>query len=102
MSFIRTKEDFVCAHCDARVTGSGYTNHCPQCLWSTHIDEDPGDRASPCAGAMEPTNVFVSGTTFRIRHTCRKCGLIRVQDSSPEDNQMRLVELSAYPFNTRD
>jgi len=101
MSFIRTKEDFICAQCGASVTGSGYTNHCPQCLWSKHLDEDPGDRASPCGGAMEPTSVFVSGAGFRIRHTCRKCGLIRVQNSVAADNHSRLVELSAHPFNER-
>ena len=101
MSFTRTTENFTCEHCGTRVTGNGYTNHCPECLWSKHVDENPGDRASLCGGAMEPTSVFVSSGTYRLRQTCRKCGLIRVQNSAREDSHEQLVLLSAHPFNTR-
>lgn len=24
----------MCEHCSAEVLGTGYTNHCPKCLWS--------------------------------------------------------------------
>ncbi|HCR42265.1 TPA: hypothetical protein DIV45_02815, partial [Patescibacteria group bacterium] len=37
-NFIRTKEDFTCENCGHRVKGSGYTNHCPKCLYSQHVD----------------------------------------------------------------
>ncbi|MFA6992594.1 MAG: RNHCP domain-containing protein, partial [Candidatus Gracilibacteria bacterium] len=36
--FSRTIEDFVCEKCGAKVKGDGYTNHCPKCLWSKHVD----------------------------------------------------------------
>ena len=50
--FIKVKEDFVCEHCGAEVKGDGYTNHCPKCLWSKHVDVHPGDRAAECGGMM--------------------------------------------------
>lgn len=81
-----------------RVTGDGYTNHCPACLWSKHVDLFPGDRASPCQGAMEPVGVRVlSGGARRIVHTCLRCGFIRAQDAAKEDNDELLIELSARP-----
>lgn len=99
MSFTRTKEDFVCEQCGACVTGDGYTNHCPQCLWSRHVDLSPGDRASPCGGAMEPVGLQVpSGGAWRIVHKCLRCGFIRAQNAAREDNHTRLIELSARPL----
>lgn len=77
MSFKRTVEDFTCEHCGAQITGDGYTNHCPQCLWSKHVDVDPGDRAATCGGMMEP--VALEGTTgkYRIIQRCKKCSTER-------------------------
>ena len=40
--------------------GTQHRNHCPNCLWSRHVDSDvPGDRAADCAAAMEPIGVSV-------------------------------------------
>ena len=50
--FTRVVEDFTCGQCGAAVTGDGYTNHCPLCLWSRHVDINPGDRAAECGGLM--------------------------------------------------
>ena len=33
--------------------GSDHRNHCPNCLSSLHVDEEPGDRASDCGGIMD-------------------------------------------------
>jgi rubrerythrin len=99
MSFTRTIEDFACEQCGARVTGDGYTNHCPRCLWSKHVDLSPGDRASPCGGAMEPVSVRVpSGAARKIVHRCLLCGFIRAQSAAKEDNSKLLIELSARPW----
>ena len=55
--FQRKIEDFVCANCGAKIKGNGYTNHCPACLWSKHVDINPGDRASVCGGLMKPIDI---------------------------------------------
>ncbi|OHA23133.1 MAG: hypothetical protein A2W52_00170 [Candidatus Taylorbacteria bacterium RIFCSPHIGHO2_02_49_25] len=97
--FVRKIEDFSCERCGMRVTGSGYTNHCPQCLWSKHVDENPGDRASPCGGNMEPISVSVhSRGIYRVLHRCARCGFIRIQNAGKTDNIERLIELSTNPF----
>ena len=73
-TFIRKKEDFVCAKCGEQAKGNGYTNHCPNCLWSKHVDVNPGDRASECCGMMRPNLHEVKGDKYTIKHTCVKCG----------------------------
>ena len=96
MSFIRTVEDFVCEHCGAQVLGTGYTNHCPKCLWSKHVDIDPGDRAAECGGMMRP--VALEGATGRgyvILHRCEKCAFTRRQSIAEEDDKDALVGLAS-------
>ena len=43
------RDSFTCRVCGRLVTpqgaGSGHRNHCPNCLSSLHVDEEPGDRA---------------------------------------------------------
>lgn len=39
-NFTRVIEDFICENCGTEVKGNGYTNHCPKCLWSKHVDKD--------------------------------------------------------------
>ncbi|MEA1909889.1 MAG: RNHCP domain-containing protein, partial [Patescibacteria group bacterium] len=56
-NFIKTTEDFTCEHCGYNVKGTGYTNHCPKCLYSKHVDDVPGDRKNKCNGLMAPIGV---------------------------------------------
>lgn len=86
MAFIRKVEDFVCSNCGHAVSGSGYTNHCPKCLWSKHVDKDPGDRAEECGGMMEPIGLEGSTSEYRIVHCCEKCGAIRRVNASQADD----------------
>ena len=72
--FQRRHEDFTCANCDAEVMGNGYTNHCPQCLWSKHVDIHPGDRANDCGGMLQPIGLEQKGMEWVILHQCKKCG----------------------------
>lgn len=72
--FKRVKEDFVCENCCVEVSGSGYTNHCPECLWSKHVDIEPGDRASECGGMMRPVTLEEHQGGHRVLHRCVSCG----------------------------
>lgn len=76
-----TKNDggFVCAHCGREVLPLGVSsrNHCPFCLWSLHVDINPGDRANPCRGQMEPVGAVTDPRKgYIILHRCTKCGEI--------------------------
>jgi hypothetical protein len=85
MAFIRNKENFTCGHCAKAVVGNGYTNHCPECLWSQHVDKEPGDRAELCQALMEPIAVTITSDTYRITHRCVACGYEKINTTAPED-----------------
>ncbi len=73
--FRRTREDFHCLHCGAFVSGDGFTNHCPRCLFSRHVDIRPGDRAAECGALMPPVRARRDGKKgFMILHRCEACG----------------------------
>ncbi len=92
--FTRTIEDFTCEHCGTQVKGNGYTNHCPHCLWSKHVDINPGDRAATCGGLMKPLELTVKGDGYIILHECVKCGHRRPNKSVPEDDFDALLAVS--------
>jgi hypothetical protein len=96
MAFIKREENFICENCGAEVKGTGYTNHCPKCLWSKHVDIDPGDRASDCGGMMEPIFVGYEKDAFYIIHECAKCGIKKKNIASPEDNTDVLINKGKY------
>ena len=70
-------ESFVCKVCGKTVVptgaGSDHRNHCPYCLSSQHLDNEPGDRAAECGGVMEPIHLIgvqadrAGSKTMRIR-----------------------------------
>ena len=84
--FQRTIEDFVCEKCGEKVKGNGYTNHCPKCLWSKHVDIHPGDRAESCGDMMSPVSVDMKNGEYVINYTCVKCGAQRKKVADKNDN----------------
>jgi len=84
--FRRTVEDFICEQCGFPVEGNGYTNHCPKCLWSKHVDVNPGDRAAVCGGMMEPVGCEVGGGEQTIIHVCTQCDFERKNKVSKDDD----------------
>jgi rubrerythrin len=96
ITFRRVKEDFVCEKCGADVSGTGYTNHCPKCLFSKHVDVYPGDRAASCEGLMKPTGLYLKGGKEYIVHRCEKCGYTKNNSVAPEDNREVVIALSAH------
>ncbi len=93
MVFIKKNEDFVCENCGITVSGSGYTNHCPQCLWSKHVDLEPGDRGESCQGMMRPEDLYYKNGKWIIVHRCELCGFVRNDKIREEDNFEQVVEL---------
>ncbi len=94
-TFTKKVEDFNCAHCGTVVHGNGYTNHCPNCLWSKHVDNNPGDRGATCGGMMAPISVTPDGERFVITHKCEICGKEKRQRTSDDDNIDAIIELSS-------
>ena len=94
MSFKRTVEDFTCEHCENHVAGGGYTNHCPKCLWSKHVDVNPGDRMASCGGMMEPIALEGSSPDYVIVHRCLVCKYQHRNKTITEDETDTLLEVA--------
>ena len=94
MGFTSNIEDFTCGHCGAAVVGNGYTNHCPVCLWSKHVDVDPGDRLAVCGGLMEPIRIEGSSPSYILTHKCTVCGHEKRNVIADNDSPEKIVELA--------
>jgi len=103
--FQKRVEDFTCEHCKAEVKGTGYTNHCTQCLWSKHVDINPGDRKAveTCGGMMKPLRIEGSSGSrgveeYMIVHECVVCGHTkrnRVSTSDNFDSVLAVIKINA-------
>ncbi len=92
--FQRKIENFVCGHCGASVKGTGYTDHCPKCLWSRHVDINPGDRQATCQGAMEPVGMEIKGGESTIYYKCQQCGFNHRVKTGAGDNFEAILKLT--------
>jgi len=92
--FKRKIEDFVCENCGEEVKGDGFTNHCPKCLYSKHVDIFPGDRAESCCGLMEPIGSEESGGEWSLIHKCQKCGKVQKNKISKHDDFDSLIKIN--------
>lgn len=93
---------FICKNCSKEVSlnavGTRNRNHCPYCLWSSHVDKKTGDRENFCHGLMEPI-----GLTFKkdegidkygekrqgeimVVHKCQICGKVSKNRIAGDDN----------------
>ena len=99
--FQKRVEDFICNHCGQEVQGTGYTNHCPACLWSKHVDVNPGDRAAKCGGLMPPVGLFLRLSNKVIIHRCSKCSHEKLNEAVPQDNADELIKLSSLPVSVK-
>ncbi|MBQ8614156.1 MAG: RNHCP domain-containing protein [Ruminiclostridium sp.] len=95
-------EVFTCSSCGRTVVpegaGSSHRNHCPNCLSSLHVDEEPGDRESECGGIMEPISVWVrKNGEWAIIHRCKRCGKLSSNRIAADDNPVLLVSISMKP-----
>lgn len=93
-NFSKMVEDFICDVCHTKVIGNGYTNHCPHCLSSKHVDINPGDRLSACHGIMYPVGLEIKNGAEWIIHRCSVCGFIRKNKVALNDNRKAVIELS--------
>jgi len=93
---------FICGKCGRGIVpakqGTMNRNHCPECLWSRHVDFRTGDRMSVCRGMMEPIGIWVKGNEeWSVIHRCVKCGYIRTNRIAGDDSRIQLMELAVKP-----
>mgnify|MGYP000054476012 CR=1 FL=1 len=74
-TFNEIDEPFVCEKCGFHVDRLGYScrDHCPNCLYSKHVDKNPGDRKNKCQGLLKPIGIEkFKGFLYREIHTIGK------------------------------
>jgi DNA-directed RNA polymerase subunit RPC12/RpoP len=75
--FTKINDPFTCENCGKEVlpTDSGtYRDHCPFCLYSKHVDVNPGDRANSCKGLLKPIDLDKGKKgTLVIIYKCLRC-----------------------------
>lgn len=99
-TFQRRIEDFTCESCGAHVRGDGYTNHCPECLVSKHVDMHPGDRASSCGGLMDVVDIAWENGEPVLTHACRICAHTKRNKVQVGDHTHALIQLMEQRANS--
>ena len=89
-------EDFICENCGQFVNKSKYTarDHCPYCLYSKHVDINPGDRLNDCKGLLEPIGIEKFKDTYKIIYRCQKCHQNHKNIIHDDDNMDLIIKLS--------
>ena len=90
---------FKCGHCrqfiGAPISGGRQRNHCPNCLYSKHVDgKMPGDRKATCHALMKPVGLHTrrNGEEVLI-HECLGCGKRDPNRIAADDNPVLLLEI---------
>lgn len=95
---------FRCLQCRLDVPvhapGTAHRNHCPNCLYSKHVDDRiPGDRAAECGARMEPLSIAVRGDgEWVIIHRCTGCDELSANRVAGDDSPLLLVRVAARPL----
>ena len=94
--FTMRDESFICENCGKQVNTLNYTarDHCPFCLYSKHIDINPGDRANSCLGLLKPIGIEKFKNTYKIIYKCNKCNKEHKNIIANDDNMDEIIKLS--------
>ena len=95
--FTKLDEGFECKNCKKQVLPLKYTSrdHCPHCLYSLHVDINPGDRQCVCQGLLRPVGLEKNKKGYQIVYTCTKCGQTKKNIVAEDDNYDKILRLSS-------
>lgn len=94
--FSKNDEKFICENCNKEVNPLNYTSrdHCPYCLYSKHVDINPGDRLNECKGLLVPIGIEKFKNTYKIIYKCNKCNIIHKNIMAMDDDMDKIIEIS--------
>jgi DNA-directed RNA polymerase subunit RPC12/RpoP len=104
------ERQFRCGNCgslvstDRELAGVNNRNHCPNCLWSKHVDlYKAGDRKASCGARMQPIGLTVKKShkkyaandqgELMLIHRCAGCGKISINRIASDDSTGSLIAL---------
>lgn len=90
-------EEFICEYCGKKVSKLNYTarDHCPFCLYSKHVDNNPGDRANSCHGLLKPIDIEKYKKGYKIIYRCEKCNQLHKNIAAIDDDINRIIEITS-------
>ena len=94
--FTMRDEVFECENCGKIVNKLNYSarDHCPHCLYSKHVDINPGDRSNTCLGLLKPIGIEKFKDTYKVIYKCSKCNQVHKNIMANDDNMDLIIELS--------
>ncbi len=94
--FNELDEGFICENCNKEVKPLGYSSrdHCPYCLYSKHVDINPGDRLNPCKGLLKPIQIEKFKDTYKIVYKCDKCNELHKNIIAKDDDMNEIIKIS--------
>jgi len=94
--FSKNDNSFICENCNKTVDTLKYTSrdHCPYCLYSKHVDINPGDRLNECKGLLKPIGIEKYKDTYKIIYKCLKCNKLHKNIMANDDDMNIIIDLS--------
>ena len=94
--FNELDEEFICLNCGKKVDKLEYSSrdHCPHCLYSLHVDINPGDRQNNCKGLLKPIDPEKFKDTYKIIYKCEKCNQLHKNIMAKDDNYEEIIKLT--------
>jgi len=95
--FQKNNESFVCKNCGKLTTAhpSSSRDHCMYCLYSLHVDINPGDRLNNCQGLLKPVGLRSKNGKEQIVYKCEKCSKTTFCIIAPDDDREEVVKLGS-------
>lgn len=95
--FTMRDEKFICENCHKEVSPLGYTarDHCPYCLYSKHVDINPGDRENTCKSLLKPIGIEKFKDTYKILYRCEKCLELHKNIVAKDDDMNMIIKISS-------
>jgi len=98
--FNELDEEFICEKCGQKVEKLNYSSrdHCNYCLYSKHVDINPGDRLNKCQGLLKPIGIEKYKDTFKIIYICEKCQKKHKNIMARDDDMDKIIEASKKEY----
>ncbi len=95
--FHELDEGFICEHCNKEVLPLNYSSrdHCPYCLYSKHVDINPGDRLNTCKGLLKPIDIEKYKDTYKIIYECESCKQQHKNIIAKDDDINEIIHISS-------
>ena len=94
--FHKLDETFTCENCHQKVKPLRYSSrdHCPYCLYSKHVDINPGDRSNSCKGLLKPIGLEKYKDTYKIVYQCESCKELHKNIIAKDDDMNEVIKIS--------